>query len=89
MGIGDRGVSHSSNEKEISRMIVGEVVIGVTQRHRGGISYYTLTDPKPLVRCKDCEHSDHPLNDDTECYCLKFWRPIKGDDYCSFGVKAE
>lgn len=70
-------------------MIVGEVVTGVMPRHIGKNIYYTLVDPKPLVRCKDCEHSDHPLNNDTECYCLYYWRPVKGDDYCSFGVKAE
>lgn len=49
--------------------------------------YLLDNDVVPVVRCKNCKHFRHNLENDTYCGCAGGLTDPKDDDFCSMGER--
>lgn len=48
-----------------------------------------IVDAVPVVRCKDCKHFKHNLENDTYCDCIGGLTDPEEHDFCSYGERKD
>ena len=51
--------------------------------------YENPTDIAEVVRCKDCKHFGHNLENDTYCRCVGGLTDPEENDFCSYGERKD
>ena len=48
-----------------------------------------IIDAVPVVRCKNCQYTDEPIDEEGEhdYWCVKHGSYVYEDDYCSYGER--
>lgn len=80
-------------EKEYSRLREGEVLHRIPPSH---VDAAPTIDAVPVVRCRECKHyKKHRTKKygNLICRCTRMGKydmdyPVKADDFCSYGEKA-
>lgn len=71
---------------------LNEFEVGLITAYESAIDYIDeqpTIDAVPVIRCKDCKHSEEFINDCDGRYCNELQTSVSNDYYCAYGESKD